>query len=50
MTDTAALPDIATSEIKHDNAEIEYLATSFKVFAHRPRHMGDRRMDVGRNR
>ena len=31
MTDTAALPDIATSEIKHDSAEIEHLATPFKV-------------------
>ena len=31
MTDTAALPDIATSEIKHDSAEIEHLVTPFKV-------------------
>ena len=49
MTDTAALPNIATSEIKHDSAEIEPLATPFKVSPHRPRHVGDRRMDVGRN-
>jgi aryl-alcohol dehydrogenase-like predicted oxidoreductase len=31
MTDTAALPDVATSEIKRDNAEIEHLVTPFKV-------------------
>ena len=31
MTDTAALPDIAISEIKHDSAEIEHLVTPFKV-------------------
>jgi aryl-alcohol dehydrogenase-like predicted oxidoreductase len=31
MTDTAALPDLATSQIKHDSAEIEHLATPFKV-------------------
>src|SRR5271170_6051724 len=31
MTDTAALPDIATSQVKHDSAEIEHLATPFKV-------------------
>jgi aryl-alcohol dehydrogenase-like predicted oxidoreductase len=31
MTDTAALPDVTTSEIKRDNAEIEHLVTPFKV-------------------
>jgi aryl-alcohol dehydrogenase-like predicted oxidoreductase len=31
MTDTAALPDATTSEIKRDTAEIEHLATPFKV-------------------
>jgi aryl-alcohol dehydrogenase-like predicted oxidoreductase len=31
MTDTAALPDVTTSEIKRDNAEIEHLVTPFNV-------------------
>ena len=31
MTDTAALPDVTTSEIERDNAEIEHLVTPFKV-------------------
>ena len=31
MTDTAALPDIAISEIKRVSAEIEHLVTPFKV-------------------
>ena len=49
MTDTAALPDIAISEIKHDSAEIEHLVTPFKVSRIGLGTMGDQRMDVGRN-
>ena len=50
-TDVGALlkGNVMNSESKPDNAEIGISHRALETFPHRARHMGDRRMDVGRN-